>query len=410
VDTIQQLQDKRRALSNTARAVIDRALNEGRALRPSEELDIEGISFKAQAISRTLQIAHSFNLATVEEAQEPRAAGGGRFIEAVRALHVGRGNQSAAVAYANSQNPDLARALSAGFATSGGYAIPQGWSGEIIAVLRARVAVRRLGPIIVPMDSGNLTYPKLSAGSTVQYIGENAQVVQVQPSLGSVNLLARKLAALVPISNTLMRSANPSADKIVTEDLTAAAVVVEDAAFIRGDGTAFTPRGLRNWALRANVFNSSGSSFAQIDADLSTMEAALTLAGVPMLRPGWILSTRTEQSLKSLRSSDGHRIYPEMTEAGGGKLRGFPYVATTSMPTNLNGGSQSEIILSDFSQVIVGEYPLLIDPATAASYKDSGGNTVQAFSVDQTVIRLILQSDLVVKHAEAVAVLAAVTY
>jgi len=138
--------------------------------------------------------------------------------------------------------------------------------------------------------------------------------------------------------------------------------------------------------------------------------AALTLAGVPMLRPGYVLSTRTEQYLKSLRSSDGHRIYPEMTEAGGGKLRGFPYVATTSMPTNLNGGSQSEIILSDFSQVIVGEYPLLIDPATAASYKDSGGNTVQAFSVDQTVIRLILQSDLVVKHAEAVAVLAAVTY
>jgi hypothetical protein len=58
----------------------------------------------------------------------------------------------------------------------------------------------------------------------------------------------------------------------------------------------------------------------------------------------------------------------------------------------------------------VGEYPLLIDPATAASYTDSGGNAVQAFSADMTVIRLILQSDLVVKHAEAVAVLAAVTY
>ena len=59
MNTVQQLQDKRRALSNTARAIIDRALTEGRALHPSEEVDIEGIGFKAQAISRTLRIAYN---------------------------------------------------------------------------------------------------------------------------------------------------------------------------------------------------------------------------------------------------------------------------------------------------------------------------------------------------------------
>lgn len=414
MNTVQQLQDKRRALSNTARAIIDRALTEGRALHPSEEVDIEGIGFKAQAISRTLRIAYNFNLATVEDANESRdAGGGGRFIDAVRALHVGRGNLSAAVSYANLQNPDLARALSAGVATAGGYAIPEGWSGEVVAVLRARVAVRRLNPVVVPMGHGNLTYPKITVGATVQYIGENAQVVQVQPSFGNVGLTARKLAALVPVSNTLMRYANPAADKIVSEDLTSAAAVVEDAAFIRGDGTAYVPRGLRNWALAANVFSSTGNTFSEIDADLSGMEAALIGAGIPMLRPGWIMSTRTEQYLKNLRSTDGHRIFPEMTEAGGGKLRGFPYVATTAMPTNLTtatGGNETEIILADYGEVVVGEYPILIDAATAASYKDSGGNTVQAFSVDQTVMRLVVQSDLALKHAEAVAVLQGVTY
>ena len=412
MDTVKQLQDKRRALLNTARTIIDRAITEGRAIRPSEELDVEGLGLKAQAIDRTLRIAHSFNLATIEEANESREAGGGRFIDAVRALHVGRGNLSAAVAYANLQNPELGRALSASVATAGGYAVPQGWAGEVIAVLRARVAVRRLNPVVVPMGHGNLTYPRIDVGSTVSYIGENAAVVQVQPAFGNVNLIARKLAALVPISNTLMRSANPAADKIVSEDLTGAAAVVEDAAFIRGNGTEFVPRGLRSWALPANVFMASGTDYTHIEADLSDMEGALIVAGVPMLRPGWVMSTRTEQYLKNLRDG-GHRIFPEMTEAGGGKLRGLPYVATTSMPTNLTtttGGSQTEIILADFGEVVIGEYPLLIDAATAASYKDSGGNAVQAFSVDQTVIRLIVQSDLVLKHAAAVAVLQGITY
>lgn len=410
MDTVKQFQDRKRGLLEKGRNIIDRALREGRAMHPAEEVDVEGIGLKVQAMSRTLRMAHSFNLATIEEASEPREAGAGRFIEAVRALHIGRGDLDAAVAYANLQNPDLARALSAGVAASGGYAIPEGWSGEIIAALRSRVAVRRLNPITVPMLSGNLTYPKITVGATVQYVGENAQVVQVQPSLGNVNLIARKLSALVPVSNSLLRYANPAADKIVTEDLISAAAVVEDAAFIRGDGTVFTAKGLRNWALPANVFTSSGNSFTQIDSDLSGMEGAIIAAGIPMLRPGWILSTRTEQFLKNLRGSAGQRIYPEMTEAGGGKLRGFPYVATTSMPTNLNGGSQTEIILADFSEVVVGDYPLLVDAARSGSYKDSGGNMVSAFSADQTVVRLILQSDLALKHDEAVAVLTAVGY
>jgi len=411
LDTVKQFQDRKRGLLERGRNIIDRALREGRAMHPAEEVDVEGIGLKVQAMSRTLLMAHSFNLATIEEANEPREAGAGRFIEAVRALHIGRGDLDAAVAYANLQNPDLARALSAGVAASGGYAIPEGWSGEIIAALRSRVAVRRLNPVTVPMLSGNLTYPKITVGATVQYVGENAQVVQVQPSLGNVNLTARKLAALVPVSNSLLRYANPAADKIVTEDLISAAAVVEDAAFIRGDGTVFTAKGLRNWALSANVFTSSGNSFTQIDSDLSGMEGALIAAGIPMLRPGWILSTRTEQSLKNLRGSEGHRIFPEMTQAGGGKLlRGFPYVATTSMPTNLNGGSQTEIILADFSEVVVGDYPLLVDAARSGSYKDSGGNMVSAFSTDQTVVRLVIQSDLALKHSEAVAVLTGVSY
>jgi HK97 family phage major capsid protein len=378
-------------------------------MHPSEEVDVEGIGLKVQAMSRTLRMAHSFDLATTEGVNEPRESGAGRFVEAVRALH-GRGNLESAVAYANLQNPDLGRALSAGVATAGGYAVPEGWAGEVIAALRSRVAVRRLNPITVNFMNGNLVYIKVTGGSAVQYIGENAQVVQSQPSLGNVSLTARKLAALVPISNSLLRYANPAADKIVTEDLISAAAVVEDAAFISGDGTVFTPKGLRNWALPANVFISSGNSYSQIDSDLSGMEVALIAAGVPMLRPAWIVSTRTEQFLKNLRGSEGHRIFPEMIQDGGGKLRGFPYVATTSMPTNLNGGSQAEIILADYSQVVVGEYPLLVDAARSGSYVNSSGVTVSAFSTDQTVVRLIIQSDLSLKHAEAVAVLTGVTY
>lgn len=92
-------------------------------------------------------------------------------------------------------------------------------------------------------------------------------------------------------------------------------------------------------------------------------------------------------------------------------MRGFPYKSTTQIPINLGAGeNESEIYLADFADVLIGEVPgIEVGASSEAAYHD-GANLVAAFSLDQTVVKVVMQNDLAVRHAESVAVLTGVTW
>jgi hypothetical protein len=100
-----------------------------------------------------------------------------------------------------------------------------------------------------------------------------------------------------------------------------------------------------------------------------------------------------------------------------GMLKGYPFAVSANVPTNLTatplGGSQittaSEIYFADFGYVVIGEFPVIIDASGQGTYTD-GGSTISAFSQDTTIIRVVLQSDIGMRRAEAAAVLTAVAY
>jgi HK97 family phage major capsid protein len=397
------LEEKRSALIRSGQGILDRCLRENRAMRPAESVDLEGIESKLSEIDKTIGKASVFG----RDNGEP----GATFIRSAVALAANNGNLEAAARHAAVRYPgdrDLSRALSASVATGGGYAIPQGYSDEIIAALRPLSSVRRLGPTIVPMPSGSLVWPKITTGASVPYVSEGAQLSESDPAFGALVLSAKKMSCFVPISNSLLRYASPAADQIVRADLVAAVAATEDYNFLRGDGTANTPRGLRNWALTSNVVGFSGSSdIPTIDTALASLESLLTGANVPMQKPGWILSPRTAGFLRSLRSTTGVRAFPEMND---GLLKGWPYAVSSNVQVNLGTGSQTEIYLCDFSDCVIGEFPLVIDAGNSANYKDPSGSTISAFAQDQTLIRVVCQSDIGLRHRESLAILTAVPF
>lgn len=399
------LEQKRSNLRRTAIGYIDRALRESRTLRPGEDAELTAIELKIDEIDRTLGRYTRLN-------SDDRP--GATFVRCLFAM-AGRRSVQEGVEYATVRRwPEVARALSASVSTAGGFAVPQGYQSDVIQALRPLVSVRRLNPTTVLLaDSGNLYWPKINIGASVGYVHENSKITATQEQFGAVTLTARKLAALVPISNTLLRSSSPSATLMVEQDVLAALSSAEDAALLRGDGTQDTPKGLRNWVLPANVFTAQAlagadTDIAKIDGDLSKLEAALINASVKLIRPGWIMSPRTANFLKSLRNSaSGMRAFPEMTKNG--TLKGYPYAQTANMPVNLGTGTQTEIMLVDMGYVVVGEAPVIINAAGSGAYFD-GTNTVSAFAMDQTVVRVILQSDIGMRRAEACAVLTEVNY
>lgn len=347
---------------------------------------------------------------TLKEGQKGIAAA-----RMLRALAHAKGNQGVAVdfiknVYDDDLGDEIKKAMTAGNFTAGGGLIPPEYAAEIIELLRSAVVVRRAGPRTVPMNSGSLTIRRQTAGSNVGYVGESRNISSTQPAIGDLVMTSKKLAAIVPISNDLLTFASgPSADEFVRDDLVEQIAVREDRAFLRDDGTQFTPKGMRHWADPDNVTASNGTSETNIEQDFKDLQNALEGKDVKLLRPAWFMHPTRKNHLATLRTTNGNLVFPSVQ--ANGTLLTWPLFSTTSVPANLGaGGDESEIMFADMADAIIGDATgLQIDVDPSASYIENGV-LVSAFTRDETVMRAIERHDFAMRHDESVAVKTGVTW
>lgn len=338
-----------------------------------------------------------------------------KFGRMVRLMAQASGNAFVAAQIAEAQGESgLFANQNMGSGAAGGFLVPEDVSSEIIELLRPASVVMRMQPVVVDMPNGNMTMNRLATGVAAGYIGEQQNLPATGVSFGQLILSAKKLAALIPISNDLMRSASTAVDRIVRDDAVTALGTRMDLAFIRGSGTAFTPKGLRNqhtgtpFATTHVLTMTATPNLANATTDLGRLELALLNNDVTMIRPGWLMAPRVAMWLRNLRDGNGNIAFPEMAQ---GLLRGKPFAETTQIPINLGGGTESELYLADFAHVVVGEHMgIEIAMSTEAAYADAGGTVRAAFSRDETVMRAIAQHDMGLRHLPAVAILTGVTW
>jgi len=333
----------------------------------------------------------------------------------VRLIAAAKGNHEDAIrkarmpAWDDGHTDMVIRALTAGIGAGGGFLIPEEYSAEVIELLRNRAVVRKLGARQIPMPGGNLTVPRLQGGASAQYVGEATANNASQESFGQIKLTEKKLMALVPVSNDLIKFASPQADQVVLDDMIAQMAVAEDAAFIRGSGTQFSPKGIRNWAVSGNVNASAGTSLANVTTDIQTMLDGLETNNVRMIQPGWIFNPRSANYIMLLQATTGQFVFRD--EMQDGKLMSHPFEKTNNVPANLGSGSQTEIYLVDFADAVIGDVPgIEIEVSREAAYVDSTGTMQAAFSQDVTVIRTIERHDFALRHDVSAAITTGVSY
>jgi HK97 family phage major capsid protein len=112
----------------------------------------------------------------------------------------------------------VTKALAAGTLADGGALIGEQMSSDFIELLRPASVFRQLNPVVAPMSEGNLTMPKLTGGAIAGYIGENQPAGKTQQTTGNVKATAKKIAALVPVSNDLIRRPSISTETMVRND------------------------------------------------------------------------------------------------------------------------------------------------------------------------------------------------
>jgi HK97 family phage major capsid protein len=291
----------------------------------------------------------------------------------------------------------------------GGFMLGDNISDSVIELLRPASVVRRANPATAPLVNGVLTLPKLTGGATANWIGENKAIVPTKVSGGQVKAVAKKLAALVPLSNDLLRYSGGKADSIVRDDMIASMAQAEELGFLRGPGEAYTPKGMRNWVPGANVVHANQVvNLANVRQDIGKIRLKLRRANARFLRPVWFMAPGTEEFLLNLADANGNLVYyNEMVTQG--TFRRYPYFVTTQIPENLNllgGSNETELMLVDMADVVIADAPQIgVEVSSEAAYDDGAGNLTSAFSNDQTVIRVIEETDLIVRHPESLVVL-----
>ena len=318
----------------------------------------------------------------------------------LRAMAASKGDTDKAskIALDKFKDEEVSKALAASDFEGGGAIVPDEYVAEVIELLRAKTVVRSLGARPMPMNSGSLTMPFLSSGSSAAYVGENNNISKSEPEFGQLQLSAKKLAGLVPISNDLLRDSSPNVDNIVRDDMVQTLGLREDLAFIRDDGTENKPKGMRHWADTVRDRTTDGA-LANVVTDLSTAVRTLEQNDVDLVRGGWAMSPRTKWHLMSLLDGNGNYVF--RGEMLGGNLMTFPFQVTTQIPNNLStlsGVVGSELYFADFNSLIIGENTqLLVDVFPGGAYHD-GSAVVSGISSDQTVMRILARHDFGARH------------
>ena len=295
------------------------------------------------------------------------------------------------------------RALASGTLADGGALVPDEFVPQVIELLATRSVIRSLNPMMLPMATDSMTLPKLTGGATAYYHSENSVVTASQQTFGQVKLSAHKLGVLVPISNDLLRTSSPQVDIIVRNDAVRAAALREDLAFIRGDGTEDTPRGIGSLiASASDTTDTDGASptLSQVETHLEdNLIGKLEDADVPTDSDcAFVMNPRSKRYIAKLRDSG---IYPYKEEIRRDELAGYRLRHTTQIPINLNVSSSNddtEIYFGNFADAVIGDalaMELLVVPN--GTY-ETGGVVYSGLSRDQTVIKLLMKHDFALRH------------
>lgn len=312
------------------------------------------------------------------------------------------------------------KALNTGDPTAGGFLVPTQFSQDVIAYLRPAAVVRSLNPMTLPMPMGTIKVPKVTQGVSASYMGELSNVSKSEERFGQITLTWKKLGVLVPISNDLIRYSSPSADQVVRDDVVRAMAQREDQGFLRDDGTSGTPRGLKYWINPTNMFNANQTvNLANVTIDLGKAIQNLMAANIPMVvaqqqgfpnvggadaRCGWIFSPRVYRYLTTLQNANGFYVFRD--EMLRGQLWGWPYRVSTVVQESLTSSANSvstntEVYFGAFAHAVIGEaLGVMVDASQEAAYND-GSNVQAAFSLDQTVIRVLSEHDFALRYDKA---------
>ncbi len=308
-------------------------------------------------------------------------------------------------------------AVSGASVDSGGAVVAASVRDEYIDLLRPRVAVMALDPVMVPMPTGSMVIHEVTADASASYVGEDDIAQVSRPSMGGRKMTAKTLKTNIPIKKDHIRRARTGApgslrdvERFIQRTALRRSAIKKDMTYLRARGTDNTPKGIRYWAAEKNIYTAAATNdFISVLQTLGGAIGRMEDADVLMTRPGWILRPRDKNFLAYQCLSDDRPFFLEMISRG--ELLNGPFATSSLVPGNLGvNGDASEIYLADFELVLIGDtLELEMETVHNGTYYENG-KLVSAGARDEVLVVMREQHDLTVEHREAVVVLTEVRW
>jgi HK97 family phage major capsid protein len=291
-----------------------------------------------------------------------------------------------------------ARALSEGTASAGGYLVPDQYVNSWFDMLRASSVVLSAGPVIIEATSDTVRIPRVSAGTTVGMVAENAAITPADPTFAEVSLTPKKAAAFTLCSNEALEDSSPSVREVLARDHIAQLGIYLDSQFlgVAGTGAGNNMRGLKNFT----GATSTSAGALNLD-DIADALGRLEVSNAAGSRLAIFMAPRDWAHLRKLKdTSNKFLLSPDPTQDSVKRLFGIPVYISSQIPTNLGGGTnESWIVVADMNQVAIAQRK-----AITVEY-----STQYAFNADQTAVRTLARYDIAPINVAGVEVLTAVT-
>lgn len=297
------------------------------------------------------------------------------------------------------------KALATSTDSAGGFLIPTQAIQSLIELFRAETVVKEIGATVLDGLTGiPVEIPKQTGGSTTFWIGENTAITPSDLAFGQLAMNPHTVAALVKLSNRLVRMSSPAAEQLVRNDIAINLALAADLAALRGSGIDGEPLGIANTPGLATIdFNASASTSGYVTnpgyEQMYDMEYQLAQANALRGRLGYLFHPTLRRSFAKIRvdqgggAANGQFLSSPVTDPQLESYLGYPFRRTTQIPVDLGSGSQTEVYFGNWSDMIIamwGGMEILASQETS-----------DAFAKNQTWVRILMDMDVGIRHIES---------
>lgn len=247
-----------------------------------------------------------------------------------------------------------AKTMSEGVDSEGGYLVPEEFRATLIRLVETYGDARKVATVL-PMGKDELRIPKLVSGVTVYWVNEGANITPSTPTFGRVNLVAKKLAALVPVTSELLEDSSISIANLLANLFAEAMAEEEDRVAFTGSTSGGDPFDGVLYASGVNQVIMAETSFDAINADyLLDLTSAVPSAAAK--RGTFVLHRTVFDKVRKLKDSNGDYIWQKPSAAAPGTIWGYPYIVTDVMPGMADSGPNKPFVFfGDLRQIYIGD-------------------------------------------------------